>query len=701
MGFFAALLAIAIALDGPEIDFDTEIIPILTRSGCNSGACHGAAAGRGGFQLSLLGGDAAADYAAIVRQYEGRRIHPIQPEKSLVLRKPTMELDHEGGDALDTDGAKRIANWIRQGAKRTKLRQLISIDAEPRDVLLPSINAESALKVVAHFDDGTKSDVSRWTVFSPSDPFATSVDSSRSVATVHRGGQHTIIARYLDRVIPLRISVPMTDEAIDLSSEPSGNFIDEHVNSTLQRLRLPVSAQADDSTWVRRLHLDLVGRLPNRQEAETFLLDSATNKREVLIDRLLQSEAFVDYWTYRFSMLLRVFPQPNDKVGAITYHQWIQQQLRDDTPIDALARTLLLAVGDTHQVGAANFSRASSDARSHAEFVSQVFMGTKLQCANCHNHPLDRWTQDDYHGLAAVFARIDRGQIVKIADRGDVTNVRTGEPAIPRIPGTRYLGKDVDARQAFADWLVSPDNPYFARAFVNRLWRGMFGRGLIEPADDIRDTNPATHPELLDRLAQDFVEHKYSLRHALRKMATSQTYGRSSLPNAKNRADDRFYSHALQRPLEPEVYVDALVDVTGVFDRYGDEELGKRAIQLVDPTTPSESLDLLGRCSRRTSCEGVAASSALPAKLHQLNGELINRKVISSEGVLENWIQSNAKDAEIVEDFYWRALSRKPSNTERDYWIRQLSELNNGEKKQVFEDFLWSLLNCSEFASNH
>jgi hypothetical protein len=701
MGVFAALLAIALALDGPEIDFDTEIIPILTRSGCNSGACHGAAAGRGGFQLSLLGGDAAADYAAIVLQYEGRRIHPSQPEKSLVLRKPTMELDHEGGDALDAEGAKIVANWIRRGAKRSQLRQLISIDAEPRDVLLPSINAESALKVVAHFDDGTKGDVSRWTVFTPSDPFATSVDLSRSVATVHRRGQHTIIARYLDRVIPLRISVPMTDEAIDLSSEPSSNFIDEHVNKTLQRLRLPVSAQADDSTWVRRLHLDLVGRLPSRQEAETFLSDSSTNKREVLIDRLLQSEAFVDYWTYRFSMLLRVFPQPNDKVGALTYHRWIQQQLRDDTPIDAMARTLLLAVGDTHQLGAANFSRASSDARSHAEFVSQVFMGTRLQCANCHNHPLDRWTQDDYHGLAAVFARIERGQIVRIAARGDVTNVRTGEPAIPRIPGTRYLGNDVDARQAFADWLVSSDNPYFAKAFVNRLWRGMFGRGLIEPADDIRDTNPATHPELLDRFAQDFVEHKYSLRHALRRIATSQTYGRSSLPNAKNRSDDRFYSHALQRPLEPEVYVDALVDVTVVLDKYGDEEHGTRAIHLVDPTIPSESLDLLGRCSRRGSCEGVAASGALPAKLHQLNGDLINRKVTSSEGVLDYWIQSNAKDAEIVEDFYWRALSRKPSNTERDYWMRQLSELNDGEKRQRFEDFLWSLLNCSEFASNH
>ena len=493
----------------------------------------------------------------------------------------------------------------------------------------------------------------------------------------------------------------MTEDAIDLSAEPSANFIDEHINNTLQRLRLPISPEADDSTWVRRVHLDLVGRLPSRVEAEGFVSDVSTDKREVLIDRLLQSEAFVDYWTYRFSMLLRVFPQPNDKVGSITYHRWIRQQLRDGTPIDAMARTLLLAGGDTHQIGAANFSRASSDARSHAEFVSQVFMGTRLQCANCHNHPLDRWTQEDYHGLAAVFARIERGQIIKIAARGDVTNVRTGEPAIPRIPGVRNLGNEVDSRQAFTDWLVSPDNPYFAKAFVNRLWRGMLGRGLIEPADDIRDTNPATHPELLDRFALDFVEHKYSLRHALRRIATSKTYGRSSVPNTRNQADDRFYSHALQRPLEPEVYVDALFDVTGVADRYGDEAHGTRAVHLVDPTIPSEPLDLLGRCSRRASCEGVAASSALPAKLHQLKGDLINRKVTYTEGALEQWIRSKANDVDIFEDFYWRALSRKPSHAERDYWTRQLSELNDGTKRQGLEDFLWSLLHCSEFASNH
>jgi hypothetical protein len=701
MGCLIALLAIALTLDGPKIDFDTEIVPILTRSGCNSGACHGAAAGRGGLQLSLLGGDATSDYAAIVQQYEGRRVHWNQPANSLIIRKPTMELDHEGGDALQTDGAEILRKWITQGAQRRKLRNLVSLDAEPKDVFLESVGMETSLKVLAHFDDGTQTDVTRWTVFTPSDAFATSIDLSRSVVTVHRRGQHTIIARYLDRVIPLRLSVPMTDDVIDLAAVPSSGFIDDHIHTTLQRLRLPVSPNADDSTWIRRLHLDLVGRLPSRQVVEDFLSDNSVEKREALVDRLLQSDAFVDYWTYRFSNLLRVFPQPNDKEGARTYHLWIRQQLQDNTAIDVMARKLLLAIGDSHQDGAVNFSRAASDARAHAEFVSQVFMGTRLACANCHNHPLDRWTQDDYHGLAAVFAKIERGQVVKIATRGDVTNVRTGEPAIPRIPGVRNMSDDVDTREAFTQWLVSDDNPYFAKAFVNRLWRGMFGRGLIEPADDIRDTNPATHPELLNRLAQDFVQNKYNLRHTLRLIALSNTYGRSSESNAKNRADDRFLSHALKRPLEPEVFVDAVYDVTGVADSYGNESYGTRAIQLFDPTIPSESLDLLGRCSRRASCEGISASSALPTKLHQLNGDLINRKVSATEGNLHRSIQANLTDLLIIEDFYWRALSRKPSGAERNHWLQQLNALGYDERLRVLEDLLWSLLNCSEFASNH
>jgi Protein of unknown function (DUF1553)/Protein of unknown function (DUF1549) len=690
------LLLVFSVLGGGPIDFDTEIMPVLTRSGCNVGSCHGAAAGRGGFHLSLLGGDAEADYAAITRQYEGRRINLAHPDKSL-------ELDHEGGDALQTEGAEMLRSWIAAGAPRLRTRSLKTLDFEPANLLVDKLGSQVPLRVMAHFDNGPSEDVTAWTVFVSSDPAAVSVDGATQTATVLRRGQHTIIARYLDRVVPIRLSLPLSDRTVDHSREPIANFVDEHVLRTLTDLRLTVAPIAEDATYLRRVYLDLIGRLPKREEVVAFLADSLdmSSKRQQCVDRLLGSDAFVEYWTYRFANLLRVLPQPNDTQGAQAYHAWISLQIRNRVPMDQLARLLLTSVGDTHEVGPANFARSSPDARAQAELVSQIFMGSRLQCANCHNHPLDRWTQDDYHGLAAVFARLERGQVVKLASRGAVTNVRTGEPAVPRIPGLKFLPVDEDGRQPLADWLTSPDNPYFAKSFVNRLWRGAFGRGLVEPADDMRDTNPASHPELLDQLARDFIEHGYDLRHTLRRIVTSSTYARSGATDSVNVDDDRFYSHALQRPLEPEVMADALFDATGVCDTYGDAPAGMRAVAIVNVLTPSEALDALGRCSRKESCEGVTVSGALPTKLHQLNGELVNRKVASQDSHLHRWLASSASNTEILEDIYLRALSRRPTDSECEHWLKQIAAAGAEQRVQMFEDIQWGVLNCSEFTLNH
>lgn len=703
MIFSTTMLLVYSVVGGAPIDFDTEIMPVLTRSGCNVGSCHGASAGRGGFNLSLLGGDPEADYASITQQYEGRRINFAHPDKSLILRKPTLDLDHEGGDALQPEGAEKIRAWIAAGAKRSRSRSLGTLHCEPSNLIVEKVGARVPLRVVAHFENGTTEDVSNWTVFVSSDPAAVSVDAATQTATVLRRGQHTIIARYLDKVVPIRISLPLSDEPIDHHPEPIHNFIDEHVLRTLTDLRLTVSPIADDATFLRRVHLDLIGRLPKREEVIEFLADSteASTKRQRCVDRLLESDAFVDYWTYRFANLLRVIPQPHDTKGAEVYHAWIRQQIRDRAPMDQMARLLLTSVGDSHQVGPANFARTSPDARAQAELVSQIFMGSRLQCANCHNHPLDRWTQDDYHGLAAIFARLDRGQVVKLASRGGVTNVRTGEPAIPRIPGVKNLPVDEDGREALADWLTSVDNPYFAKSFVNRLWRGAFGRGLVEPADDMRDTNPATHPELLDQLARDFVEHGYDLRHTLGRIVTSATYARSGATDSINVNDDRFYSHALKRPLEPEVMADALYDATGVSDSYGDAPTGMRAVEIVNVLTPSEALDALGRCSRRESCEGITVSGALPTKLHQLNGELVNRKVASIESHLHKQLAMGASDVDVLEDIYLRTLSRRPTDKEREYWLKQIAEVGTEQRVQMLEDIQWGVLNCSEFTLNH
>jgi len=328
-------------------------------------------------------------------------------------------------------------------------------------------------------------------------------------------------------------------------------------------------------------------------------------------------------------------------------------------------------------------------------------LGVRLRCANCHNHPLDRWTQNDYHGLAAIFARIDRGRMVRLRTRGEVIHPRTGEPAVPRIPGDRFLDPAADGRQLLAEWLTQSDNAYFAKAIVNRLWKAMLGRGLIEPTDDVRATNPATHPALLNRLAEDFAAHGFELRHTLRLIANSATYQRDSRPTAVNRVDDRFYSHALVRPLEPEVLADALCDVTAVAERYGQQPLGTRAVALFNPSTKSPSLDILGRCSRQNSCEASdMVASGLTTQLHLINGPLINEKLNAEAGRLSRLIKAGLSTNQIVKQFYLLALSRLPSDRESAFWQMQLPDPARDQAAGL-EDFVWSLLNSREFITKY
>ncbi len=366
-----------------------------------------------------------------------------------------------------------------------------------------------------------------------------------------------------------------------------------------------------------------------------------------------------------------------------------------------LARQLLTASGDSHEVGPANFGRMVGDARAQAELVGRFFLGAHLECANCHNHPLDKWTQDDYHGLAAVFARLERGRQVRLAATGSVTNLRTGEPAIARIPGVRNLSGDDDHRVAVLEWVTAAEHPYFARATVNRLWQAMFGRGLVDPVDDLRETNPATHPELLEMLTQDFVDHGYDIRHTLRQMALSQAYSRSSEVIPGNELDDRFYSRYYRRSLRPEVFVDALVEVTGVPEIYGNRG-AVRAVELLDPLTPASSLAILGRCVRPAGCVNtVVATTSLPAQLHLLNGALINQKLSSQEGRLHRLIMAGRSDREIVEEFYRRGLGRVPDERDLLRWTENLAVEGPQERIERLEDFLWSLLNSRDFRENH
>ncbi len=700
------------------IDFENDLVPIFTKFGCNAGACHGAAAGRGEFKLSLFGGNPQADYKAIVRQFAGRRVNLMHPEESLIILKPTAQIDHGGGYVLDEagEGVHLIRTWILQGARYETLRHLAHVEVSPKKQVIANLEHPIQLRATAHFSDGTTEDVTRWTVFTPEDTSAVGINTVTAVARVHRPGRHIILARYLTEVVPIEFIVPL-NEVLPQKTEPETNRkalipkspslnhpkdlkIDGEILKLLSTLRLPVSAAADDATFLRRVTLDLTGRVPMPDAAIAFLADSDPNKRETLVDALLQSDEFNAYWTLQLAKLLRIHSEGGNTQGAFVYHQWLSEQIRAGVGYDQIARSVILATGDSHEIGPANFYRTVDGAGEQAEFMSELFMGTRLRCANCHNHPLDKWTQDDYHGLAAIFAKIESGQIVKIKPSGEVIHPATREKAVPRIPGDRFLSNDVaDGRVELVDWLTGSDNPYFAKAIVNRLWKAMMGRGLVEPVDDFRATNPATHPELLTALADDFVAHGYDLRWTLRRIALSAAYARSADTLLENATDDRFYSHALQKPLAPEVLADAISDVLGVPDVYGDEPEGTRAISLFDPKTESEALDILGRCAREASCETSAEiTGGLQRKLHLFNGELLNARIGVPDSRLDTLVSEGKSPMEIVNEFYLAALSRPPTDTEQEFWKQHINTTASANsQKAVLEDMVWSLLTCNEF----
>ncbi len=690
--------------EAAAVDFDTDIVPVLTKSGCNSGACHGAAAGRGEFHLSLYGSNPAFDYDSIVHRFKGRRVNLVDPENSLLLLKPTESLIHGGGARIELDDPafNLLTAWIAKGAQRLQQRKLKSFEISPSHQVFESVGDKVTLQATAIFSNEDERTVTRWTVLTPEDDTAVQIDSETGEATVLRSGRHVVIARYLDRVVPIVFIVPLQARSIDFVDGPRTNFIDDHVYDLLATLKIPASPGADDATFLRRITLNLTGRLPAPRVALAFLDDKRTNKRQLLIDELLNSEEFNDYWTYEFAKLLRIRSQPLDKIGARTYHRWLREQIASATPYDEIAEDLLTSIGDSHTNGPANFYRTVGGPRALAEFVSELFLGSRLRCANCHDHPLDHWKQDDYHGLAAIFADVKAGRVVSIQSGGEVIHPRTGIAAVKRIPGERFLNDDAQGRESLAEWITTQHNPYFAKAIVNRLWKNMMGRGLIEPTDDLRSTNPATHPQLLEALAEDFIKHDYNLRHTLRTIANSAAYSRSEKSLPENATDDRFYSHSIVRPLEPEVLADAIADVTGVAMQFGEEPAGTRAITLFDPKISSPELDILGRCLREESCESQSTGTAgLPVLLHLLNGKLLNERIQSPESRLSRKIKENVSSEKIIREFYLLALSRLPTEGEQQFWAKEFGSIQEKQRVDLLQDFVWAMLTSQEFVTNH
>ncbi|QEG40799.1 DUF1553 domain-containing protein [Roseimaritima ulvae] len=684
-----------------EIDFDTDVVPLLSKAGCNAASCHGSAAGQAGFRLSLFGGDPGFDYRSIVNELEGRRVNYVTPRKSLLLTKPTGQLDHGGGDVLDVDSeaAEVISQWIDAGAPRKMLRQLERLIVTPSSFAASSIPAKLQIKVSAVFSDGLRRDVTETAVYVSQNESALDIDEA-GAATLKLSGQHVANVRYGNQVTSISVTSPIGSVPPTLSDSARANWIDDQINAKLLALRISPAEPCNDRNFLRRVSLDLTGRLPSPALVKRLKSGSAPIDRAELIDELLGSDEFTDYWTHRLATQLRIQTPGTDRLAANAFYSWLHEQVAADVGWDSIADSLVLSQGDTRDPGAASVHRYFATAREEAEYMSEVLMGVRLRCANCHNHPLDRWTQDDYHGLAAVFVGLDRGQVVRYTGRGQITHPRTGEPALAKIPGQPFLLRDGDQRKSFADWLTSPDNPYFAKAMAGRVWEALMGRGLVSPVDDLRATNPPSHPELLNRLTECFVDHDYKLRPLIRLICNSAAYSRASGANDPDLVDDRFYSQALTKPLSAEVLADAISDVTGVADDY---EGVRRAIHVVDRTVSASKLEFLGQCLPGESCSsGVSRERGIASQLHLMNGDLINAKIRDSDGRLHSLIDQGASTDEIVDTFYLVAFSRPPTHNELAAWVDRMDSAPDPQERTArLEDFLWALLNCHEFSSNN
>ncbi len=692
--------------------FDEDVVPILTRAGCNAGSCHGRAAGQNGFHLSFLGYDPESDHRAITRDAQGRRIARLRPESSLLLGKATGQVPHAGGLKL-TPGSvdyQTLLDWLQAGAPRSSGKthgRLVAIAIEPAVVRLDAPGPKQ-IRVVGRYADGHLRDVTHLASFRINDDSTLSIDAS-GMAVLLRRGEADLVVRYQSEVVSARLSAVVNpDLDLDFARLKRRNFLDDLLYARLDALKVPPSPTATDAVFLRRASLDLTGEQPRPDAVRQFLADSDPEKRVKLVDRLIASADFVRFWEIKLGDLLQISSARFGN-GAAYYHTWLNQQIGENRPWDQSVRTLLTALGNPmiFEGGPVNYALDGPDAQTQAEQTAQRFLGLRLRCAQCHDHPFDVWTQDDYYGLAAFFAKVQRGggpgrTEVKLNPKGTVEHLRTKQVVTPRLPGGTlvHLAETDDPRKALADWMTAPDNPYFARAMANWVWAQFFGKGLADPADDLSRSNPPVHPELLDALARHFVDHKFDLRDLIRAVAVSEAYGLSSATIPGNEKDNRLFSHQTPRPLSAHQMADALAQATDVPNRFPNKPPGTRAIEVYDPATVSTILDTFGRCARTVGCASVSTPPlSLRQSLLLIGGDVIESKVNSLDGYLANLLELNPEPDEIVENLYLRVVCRPPSAEELSRWSAELSRAKS--RGEASEDLFWALLNSREFAFNH
>lgn len=700
--------------------FRNDAQMVLTRAGCNMGACHGAQAGKKSFKLSLRGYDHEADYDTLTRQARGRRVSTSDPAQSLVLLKATGVIPHGGGARFDTHSLEYriLSEWIADGAPgpQTSDPTVVGVEIFPKQSTLGRQGAQQLL-VEATYSDGTRRDVTHWAKYTSTEAGVATVDADGKVR-VAGYGESAITVWFASRVSIASVSVPFDTPvpAEVFARSARHNFIDDLVLDKLQQLRIPPSGPANDSEFLRRAYLDTAGILPSLDETKKFLADKPSDKRATLIDQLLKRPEYVDYWTYKWSDLLLVSTKTRKltEPAVWSFYRWIRQSVAENKPWDQFAREVVTAKGSTLENGAANYFVLHKDPKVLNETTTLTFMGLSIGCAQCHDHPLERWTQDDYYGMANLFARVRLkdgagGEVVVYpTGLGEILHPARGTAPIPRpLDGVSLSLEDPrDRREHLARWLTSSANPYFARAIVNRVWANYMGRGLVEMVDDLRATNPPTNERLLQALADDLVRHRYDLKHLIRTIMSSAAYQRTASPVAGNAADDRFYSHFLNKRLAAEVMLDALSQVTGVPTEFPDYPKGGRALQLPDTNIASYFLSAFGRPAREFTCECERSEEpSVTQTLHLANGQTLNDKLKARGGTLDRWLDTKLPDGEIVEQLYLAAFSRHPTAVEKERLVRALSESPSGapvaSRRAILEDLIWAALTSKEFLFVH
>lgn len=692
------------------VSFRNEIMAILTKARCNSGGCHGKAEGQNGFKLSIFGFDVRGDFDSIVHEGRGRRVMPVTPSRSLLYLKGSARVPHGGGRRIEPGSFRDrlMRRWIAEGARldppNSPIARIERLEIEPTQQILLAGESQQ-IRVTAIDSSGARHDVTTETEFESNAEAIASVDERGLVQASDIPGSAAILVRYLGHVAVCRITLPRPDTAFD--RPPEHNFIDTHVWNRLTELGIEPSHLADDATFLRRVCLDTIGTLPTAVEVRSFLADTSEDKRRRLIDRLLDRDEYADYWTMKWLDILRADQLIVSPQGTVAMQRWLHRLFQENRPYDQLARDLLTVQGNTAEEGPGSFYRILKKPDEAARSISQLLLGVRIECAQCHHHPSERWSQSDYTALAGFFTGIQLKKLPNgeqaIVSRGgrDLPHPRTGEPVAARAlaaPPADFT-QVRDRRQVLADWMTAPDNPWFARAISNRLWAHYFGRGLVEPVDDLRDTNPATNEPLLQALTRHMVDLKFDLKAFTRTLLNSRVYQLSAEIRPSNADDLQNFSHFHWKSLPAEVLLDAICHSSGVPEKFNGWPEGYRAIQIWDNHMPSYFFRIFGRPVRATVCECERSGEpSITQALHLLNAPEIARKIAHRHGRARRLATSSRSNGEIIEELYLTTLSRFPTDAERE--LMQLA-FSSGDRAAAAEDILWALMNTREFVFNH